>query len=333
MPDPPPSPAGPPVAASVAPGTASGAIAADAAELPRVKDVVESILKPGCVLHYRTLSDLYVEHRFELQFSPAAREASGRVGILLYGVSVTLKRPTSDAADAEMETLPKGLGIRAVCRIPVTCPFGSDYETSSGNCVGGLSSSTPIHVFVGPGPGSSPGGPGAPNPVTPVEPGEEGEEEDDDATCTDDQIAIANEYNDPVAWPCTHFKHSVIHWTGTHGHAKGFLTDSYSSGRSNVLTEVAALGVSGAGITSDWRCPEGNRRVKATGLTHVHGRAGDFWAPGFLDEPDGANATAEEEKVARALHAKFVRAAQAARGRFTAFGHDGTHKDHIHIFW
>ncbi|MXW56690.1 MAG: hypothetical protein F4Z59_08580 [Gemmatimonadales bacterium] len=71
----------------------------------------------------------------------------------------------------------------------------------------------------------------------------------------------------------------------------------------------------------------------ATGLTHVHGRAGDFWAPGFLEKANGAGATPEEEKVARELHEKFAVAAQAAGGRFSAFGEDGTHKDHIHIFW
>ncbi len=73
--------------------------------------------------------------------------------------------------------------------------------------------------------------------------------------------------------------------------------------------------------------------VGARGLTHVHGRAGDFWAPGFLDEADGANATAEEERAAKELHAKFALAARAAGGRCSAFGQDGTHKDHIHIFW
>lgn len=113
----------------------------------------------------------------------------------------------------------------------------------------------------------------------------------------------------------------------------GYLTDSYSSGRWKVINEVQALGVTGATITSDWRCPEGNRYVGATGLTHVHGRAGDFWAPGFLDHPSGEGVTAEEEAEARELHAKFVEAVQKVGGRFSAFGQDGTHKDHIHIFW
>ncbi|WP_419167646.1 hypothetical protein [Candidatus Palauibacter sp.] len=92
--------------------------------------------------------------------------------------------------------------------------------------------------------------------------------------------------------------------------------------------------MSGAVITSDWRCPEGNLIVGATGLTHVEGRAGDFRAPGFLDEPDGANATPEEAAAARALHRKFVDAAGAAPATWASpFGYRGTHKDHIHICW
>ncbi len=52
-------------------------------------------------------------------------------------------------------------------------------------------------------------------------------------------------------WPCEKFTHGVTPGRGTHGHATGYLTDSYTSGRGNVLTNVAALGVSGAVITSD----------------------------------------------------------------------------------
>lgn len=415
VPDPPPSPARPSVAASVASGTPRRGPAADAAELPSVKEVVEGLSKPGCVIHYRTLQDLYDEYRVELELSPSALDASG-FRFLLYGVNVTLKRPTDGGGE---ETLPKGLGLRTVCRIPdtelgesetrawieaflrekgidvatasaegsaargpmaeaarlawsgvqevwrrlaprplnaaqsttttefdcetwaetgdagisctgysvtVTCPFGFDYELSSGLCVGGTSSSSPISVIVNH--SSSSGG------GTPADPGDNNDDDDDEGTCTDDQQAIASEYNDPVAWPCTEFTHSVLLTdTGTHGHSTGYLTDSYTSGRGNVLSGVATRGVTGAKITSDWRCPEGNRRVGGTGQTHVHGRAGDFWAPGFLKKADGEGATAEEEEVARKLHGKFVESAVAAGGRYSAFGQNGTHKDHIHIFW
>ncbi len=292
VPDPPPLTVGPPVAASVVPAAPNPGILADAAELPRVKDVVGGLLKPGCVLHYRTREDLYVEHRFELRFSPSAREASGRLRILLYGVDVTVKRPTADTADAEMETLPKRLGIRSVCKIPdtalgesearafiedelrnkgidvaassaqgsaargpvgeaarlarsgvrgvwnwlaprplsaaqgriescetwfepgeagikctitiieitVTCPFGLDFEASSGDCIGGFTSSTPIHVFITP-PGSKLGGLGIGGTKIPVDPGDD-DDDDDDTTCTDDQVAIATEYEaDPNSPP------------------------------------------------------------------------------------------------------------------------------------
>ncbi len=392
VPDPPPSPAGPPPAAAVAPSAASGAIAADAAELPRVKDVVESLLKPGCVLHYRTLSDLYVEHRFELEFSPAAREASGRVGVLLYGVNVTLKRPTSDAADAEMETLPKGLGIRSVCKIPdtalgesealafiearlrekgidvaansaqgpaargplaeaarlawsgvrgvwrwlaprplsaaqriefceddsadpddavphgslpavgikctiieitVTCPFGFDYEASSGNCVGGLSSSTPIVstpiVFIPPG-GSSPGGPGPANPAEPGENGEdEGEDEEDDIlqACDDardglaTELAMSEQYGGPHR-SCDEFfkdwwliRQDADTENGLH-EGYGYIDDALYHGL-DLLGH--ALSPSMLHVTSGYRCPNGD--LAAPGGTgngfHTYGRAADVY--------------------------------------------------------
>ncbi len=208
------------------------------------------------------------------------------------------------------------------------CTLGFDWDEWMQTCV---------KSFVGRGTGTGggggtggtggSGGGGGSTPPPPPPPPEIPE-------CSADQIAIADEYNDPVAWPCEKFTHGVIHGDGTHGHATGYLTDSYISGSGTVLGNVATRGVTGATITSNWRCPEGNKLVGGEGLTHVHGRAGDFWAPGFLDEPNGAGATIEEEAAARELHAKFAAAAQAAGGRYTAFGHtDGTHKDHIHIFW
>ncbi|MDE0259473.1 MAG: hypothetical protein OXR82_13940 [Gammaproteobacteria bacterium] len=156
---------------------------------------------------------------------------------------------------------------------------------------------------------------------------------EDEPECTDDQKAIAAEYDNDGEWPCDKFDDTPVFGKGTHGHATGYLTDSYISGSGVVLARVATRGVSGATITSDWRCPEGNALVGGTGQTHVQGRAGDFWAPGFLEHASGAGATPEEVAAASKLHAKFAAAAIAAGGRFTSFGHNGTHKDHIHIFW
>ena len=177
---------------------------------------------------------------------------------------------------------------------PARTPFsGRDQRPSPRRyAIGGLTSSTPIAVFITP-PGSKLGGLGIGGTKIPVEPGDN--DDDDDTTCTDDQVAIATEYDLHMIggdWPCEKFTHGVTPGRGTHGHATGYLT----------------------------------------GLKHVEGRAGDFRAPGFLDEPDGADATPDEEAAARALHRKFVEAAQAAMARFSAFGQNGTHKDHIHIF-
>lgn len=222
------------------------------------------------------------------------------------------------------------------------CPAGFDRDEYTGFCVSGFVLGTTTNPGGGPGGGpgsSSPGG----IPADPEDPEDEEDEEEDDeeeVACTDDQIAIADEYNDPHNWPCTKFTDDVLgDREGTHmydglpGHVTGFLTDSYTSGRWKIISGVEALGVTGATITSDWRCPEGNTRVEATGLTHVHGRAGDFTAPGFLEHPSGDGATAEEEAAARKLHGEFVKAVRAAGGRYSAFGQGGTHKDHIHVFW
>ena len=162
--------------------------------------------------------------------------------------------------------------------INVTCPAGFDFEYSSGNCVKtGFSPVPPIT----PGNGNTGGGGGTPPPPLPPPP----------LTCTDDQIAIADEYDDPVAWPCTQFTHSVISG-GDHGHTTGYLSGAYLSGSAAVLSEV-----SGASINSDWRCPTGNAAIpnSASNSQHVQGTAGDFDAPNFdhdlwIDFRDAADA-------------------------------------------
>ena len=125
VPDSPPSHLVPPVEASVASGTPVAAISADTENLPSVKEVIEELTKPGCVIHHRTLSDLYAEYRVELEFTPSALEASGRSRVLLYGVNVTVKRSDGDGGE---ETLPKGLRTRIVCKIPDTALGESEAE-------------------------------------------------------------------------------------------------------------------------------------------------------------------------------------------------------------
>ena len=279
------------------------------------------------------------EHGIEV---PSAREARGptpsvgeRAWAWLGGVGARLApRPLFAQETIEIcatwAGLPSSGIICTTINVTIICPFGFDYEASSGNCVGGPLSANPggsQPPIPLPAPPPAPPPPPPPAPPPPPPPPE----------CTDDRIAIAAEYErHGIAgnWPCTKFKHSVKKGRGTHGHTEGYLTDSYSSGRHNVTAGVAAAGVTGARITSDWRCPEGNGIVGGTGLTHVHGRAGDFRAPGFLERADGTGATAEEEEAARTLHAKFERAAEAAGSTwFSPFGYEGTHKDHIHIQW
>ena len=100
--------------------------------------------------------------------------------------------------------------------------------------------------------------------------------------CTEDQEAIAEEYADED-WPCDVFTdYGITHGDGTHGHDAGYLSTAFISGSATVFSEVAADGVSGAFLTSDWRCPMGNAAVGGSGTSsHMDWRAGDFDAPGF----------------------------------------------------
>ncbi|MYA32209.1 MAG: hypothetical protein F4164_02900 [Gemmatimonadales bacterium] len=188
---------------------------------------------------------------------------------------------------------------------PVRCSAGFDYEATTGECVSNTLGGGPTTGGSG-NSGTSGGGTSTP-PTPPSEP-----------ECTDDQIAIAAEYNDPAAWPCTNFVDAVTPGTGTHGHTTGYLTVGFVSGSSVVLSEVAAAGVSGAFITSDWRCPTGNAAVGGVpGSTHVAGRAGDFTAPGFDED----------------MHDDFLAAANSADASWISpYGGSG-YTGHIHIHW
>ena len=154
----------------------------------------------------------------------------------------------------------------------------------------------------GSGGGSGGGGSNPPPPNTPE--------------CSDDQVAIAEEYNDSN-WPCDKFVDAVTSGAGTHGHATGYLDPSYTSGRDAVFAQVGLHGIS-PWITSDWRCPEGNSSVGGVaGSQHVQGTAGDFTASGF----DAA------------MHEQFRLAGIAAgRGWSSPYG-SGGYTTHIHIDW
>ncbi|MDE2834859.1 MAG: D-Ala-D-Ala carboxypeptidase family metallohydrolase [Bacteroidota bacterium] len=108
-----------------------------------------------------------------------------------------------------------------------------------------------------------------------------GSDDDEESQCTEDQKAIATEYDD-AAWPCEKFVDDVTHGRGTHGHAKGYLSDGYKSGRDAVFSYMSSeFGVS-AWINSDWRCPVGNAMVHGVPeSTHRKGIAGDFGAARF----------------------------------------------------
>ena len=382
VPDPPPSPAGPSVAASVASGTPRRGPAADAATLPSVKEVVEGLSKPGCVIHYRTLSDLYDEYRVELELSPSALDASG-FRFLLYGVNVTVKRPADGGGE---ETLPKGLGLRTVCRIPdtelgesetrawieaflrekgidvaaasaegsaargpvaeaarlawsgvrevwrrlaprplnaaqsttttefdcetwaetgdagisctgysitVTCPFGFDYEMSSGLCVGGTSSSSPISVIVNH--SSSSGG------GTPADPGDNNDDDDDEVPegCGDERDDLAAEYaraNMP-GWSCEKFstshpsliKQDIDTENGVHK-GYGYISSALLGGITDLKSSFEEISDQTFTPTSGYRCPNGNAHNPSGNRSyHVHGQAVDFyttigWTEDLKDE-------------------------------------------------
>ena len=135
---------------------------------------------------------------------------------------------------------------------PDPCPLGFDREEDTGECV---------ENFVGEGTGGGGGGGnggsggsgGGSDPPAPPDP-----------SCTDDQVAIADEYDDPANWPCDVFTDSVLDG-GDHRHETGYLSPDYLSGRGVVLSAVPA-----AWINSDWRCPKGNAAVGGVAeSTHI----------------------------------------------------------------
>ena len=213
-----------------------------------------------------------------------------------------------------------------------TCELGFDWDEESDSCVPN---------FVGEGtttPGATPGNgtpgssaAGGPNDNDDDdddnEDDEEEEEEDEDEeepACTDDQIAIAAEYEShriEGEWPCEIFEHIIVERdkygnpnTGVDGHQLGYLSQGYITGSTEVLRIVADEGLTGYGIETDWRCPDGNAALPnaVPGSQHVRGTAGDFYADDFDSE----------------VHAVYERA-----GIEAGAGWMKEYKNHTHIDW
>lgn len=159
--------------------------------------------------------------------------------------------------------------ITVTVRRPIRCSAGFDYEATTGECVRNTVGGSVSGSGTSGNSGSSGGGNGNTPPAPPPAP-----------DCTDDQIAIANEYNDPIAWPCEKFTHDVL-GGGDHGHTTGYLSTSYLSGSAAVLAAVP-----GSWVNSDWRCPVGNTALpnSSSKSQHVEGNAGDFDAPNFNED-------------------------------------------------
>ena len=171
------------------------------------------------------------------------------------------------------------------------CPVGFDRDKFSGACVSNFTINTG-----NPGGGPGTGGPGGSSPGSTTPPDdndddgddeeEDDDEEDDDEIppCTPDQVAIAEEYNDP-GWSCEIFIFPPIPGDGTHGHDTGYLAQAYTAGMGAVVEFMAGLGYTGFEITSDWRCPKGNEAVGGVpDSQHVMGLAGDVTVAGFGDD-------------------------------------------------
>lgn len=165
-----------------------------------------------------------------------------------------------------------------------TCELGFDWDEESDSCVPnfvGGGTTTPGATPGGGTPGSSAaGGPNDNDDNDDDEEDDEDEDEDEEEpACTDDQIAIADEYNDPVNWPCTKFSDAVTEGTGTHNHTHGYIDSRYDSGHRSVVSGVGDHGITGVDVSSDWRCPIGNADVGGKpNSQHKWGLAGDFHA-------------------------------------------------------
>ncbi|MCZ0934361.1 MAG: hypothetical protein OXJ54_04180, partial [Gemmatimonadetes bacterium] len=111
-----------PSLASVPVAVESGAaLKSEVEELPPGEAVAARILKPGCVIHYRISSDLYVVQWFKIAHSEAAKKGSEGLQVIVHEVNVSVTRPTEEGEeDGETETLPAKLDIRAVCKAPAT---------------------------------------------------------------------------------------------------------------------------------------------------------------------------------------------------------------------
>lgn len=151
--------------------------------------------------------------------------------------------------------------------------------------------------------------------------------------CTEEQIEIDEEYDDPNYYNPTRREPSEYHCSvfkdtdfkqghGTHGHSVGLIQPKYRTYRPQILAVM-----DGIVVTSDWRCPRGNAHPNvggSKGSWHMEGVGGDF------AKANGDTLTQMEyndlSQRARDLDARYSRYGDPCTGCFQ-------YKTHIHIDW
>ncbi|WP_419933958.1 D-Ala-D-Ala carboxypeptidase family metallohydrolase [Candidatus Palauibacter sp.] len=218
------------------------------------------------------------------------------------------------------------IGVKVTATpIRISCPAGFDFDWGAVGCTHTGFTPTPLPVPAVPAVPIGSGGSKRP-PPPPRAP-----------NCTDDQTAIADEYERhgySARWTCELFDDAVttedFHGTDNDGaeeHLTGYLEPTYILGRNNVFARVHVAGISNTGINSDWRCPDGNAAVGGEADSqHVLGTAGDFTARNFSE----------------AIWREFERAALAeGPGWYSGYGtrrscpapYGRCYLGHIHIDW
>ena len=151
--------------------------------------------------------------------------------------------------------------------------------------------------------------------------------------CTEEQIEIAEEYEDPHYYRPTRRQPSEYHCSafkdtdftgggdGTHGHSVGLIQPKYRTYKPQILAVM-----NGIMVTSDWRCPIGNAHPNvggSIGSWHMEGVGGDF------AKANGDTLTFEEHEALKEKAEEL-----GARG-ISRYGTSGsfTYTEHIHIDW
>ena len=158
------------------------------------------------------------------------------------------------------------------------------------------------------------------------------------SNCTEDQIAIAEEYDDDSLYrpsrgraktdfSCSDFDDGdITRGTGTHNHDAGYIHPTYRANRSRVLSCCSGISLT---ITSDWRCPQGNANLPTPGSIgswHMEGNGGDF------AKTNGTALTAAEHLAIRDFALDELGVSEEG---ISAWGTSGsfTYTGHIHIDW